>query len=1171
MPNRTPQTTAIIDEARRQNCVIYVVTLGMFCPQSLRDVAVGTRGMWYENVTTVEQAEDTYRRILYEAEGGSPCEITWQSEVACSSEKRLVEIEWSGATAEERYIPPTNAIASLQISPARLYMRSKPLGQRFDTIVMITATNAPFTVTGITSSHPAYDCNPKSFSLAKGESRSLTVSYTPTDSSYTWTRFDIATDRCSQEYYASGNYSGTPIKRSTLKLDAPNGGEEFVVGGDTVIRWSGVPKSDTVTLEYSTDRGGTWKNITDSATGGVYVWHLPKSPSAECLVRVIHRPDAGGGSDGGWAQSFGGINWEIGYDVVVDDSGYVYTTGFFFGTANFGAVTLTSAGLSDMFVTKQRRDGSLVWVQQGRGSGYEFGHGIDVDSSGNLYVVGSFANNAIIAGDTIQGAGSSDMFVAAFSPDGALRWVRHGGGKSDDDGADLVVDSKDNVHVIGSFNQSATFDGVTLTSVSNRDVYLLMYDSSGTLLDARSDGGPGYDGDYRNSITIDTLGNIYASGNFQNDASFGGRTVSSAGREDIFVAKYRPDHTAEWVEPGGGANQDYGFDVAVDALGNTYVTGEFTGTATFQGISLVSAGSSDGFLAKYDPTGTLAWVQRFGGSGEDRGNSLCVDIDDNIFVTGHCSNVATLGSINDMFVAKYQPDGTLQWIKQVNATRSASGYGITSDRSGAIYVTGELTGSGTFGGTTLTSQGAQGDAFIWKIGGETVQRDTSDALFSIIAPAPVVRDIDMGIALIGSTKDSVITNFVDNSGSHRFTVSDIWVTGPDANDFSLVSGIPPFEVPANGAHAVEFRFQPTSPGVKSAGLLVVIGGDTVIQSIRGEAVAPELTIVEPVIDFGAVTVGAAKDTLRAVTIANITGRPIKITATRHFGPNDRDFSTLAGGGGVDLPAGDTLRLDLRFTPSDIGRTSGVLLFDYSGAGSPARLQLFGEGIRDGASDLAIRSSDASGKPGDVVNVAILLDESSSLYQTAATSIRATLRFNATLLDPIGTTPRGTIVGQERSIPLEMPLASVTGNVLATLSFRVLLGNDISSALSLEDAEAVDAPIDIQTESGAFRLVGVCTDGGTRLVRETGEGGILKIRPNPLNGNGELSIRTVESGRTKVVVIDMFGQEVMVLHDGELAVGEHQLPIQRGELPTGSYTILMATPSERFVLRVDLIR
>lgn len=154
--------------------------------------------------------------------------------------------------------------------------------------------------------------------------------------------------------------------------------------------------------------------------------------------------------------------------------------------------------------------------------------------------------------------------------------------------------------------------------------------------------------------------------------------------------------------------------------------------------------------------------------------------------------------------------------------------------------------------------------------------------------------------------------------------------------------LPPFYVPAGGNHAVEFRFRPTSVGVKTAQLLIFTQADTLRQTIRGEGIAPALAVVNSLIDFGRILVGEKKDTLQTLTIKNIGTVPLTMTTTRHGGPNDLDFSTLSGGGSFVLQVGGTAKLDLRFTATELGRTSGRLLFEYNGVGTPATVQLFGE-------------------------------------------------------------------------------------------------------------------------------------------------------------------------------------------------------------------------------------
>jgi len=223
------------------------------------------------------------------------------------------------------------------------------------------------------------------------------------------------------------------------------------------------------------------------------------------------------------------------------------------------------------------------------------------------------------------------------------------------------------------------------------------------------------------------------------------------------------------------------------------------------------------------------------------------------------------------------------------------------------------------------------------------QSDTSDTYWEVVLPIPASQNIDMKQCLVGTSKDSVVVEFVKNIGSWKFRVDSIYFRGADASAFSLVSGFPKYEVKANDTHYGEFRFKPTRVGIHTAEIVIITQSDTLIQRIRGEGVEQRLEVVGEIIDFGIVKVGRNKDTLQTATIKNIGSVAITITETKHNLPNDRDFRTLSGGGSFTLQPGETRLMDLRFAPSDKGRTSGTLEFHYNGVGSPAVVQLFGEG------------------------------------------------------------------------------------------------------------------------------------------------------------------------------------------------------------------------------------
>ena len=288
-----PQINAIVGEANQQNCIIYCVTLGMSAPQSLKAIAAGTGGQVFENVTSVQEAEDVYRTILQAAQGGSPCTIEWQSGISCQAGNTNVELQWQSQSANTSYQSPQSTIAKLEFNPKSIKFTDPQVGVKTEQKVIVTARNADFSITNITSNNGGFDITPKNFTLPNGQSRELTVSYTPADSGFNYCRFEIENTLCQTRLYASGGWKGKKPLIQTLKLIHPNGGEVFVAGSDTVITWEGVGPDEPVKLEYSTNNGTKWLTLSESAIGLSYNWRVPRIASTQCLARVTAAAKSG--------------------------------------------------------------------------------------------------------------------------------------------------------------------------------------------------------------------------------------------------------------------------------------------------------------------------------------------------------------------------------------------------------------------------------------------------------------------------------------------------------------------------------------------------------------------------------------------------------------------------------------------------------------------------------------------------------------------------------------------------------------------------------------------------------------------------------------------------------------------------------------------------------------
>jgi hypothetical protein len=179
---------------------------------------------------------------------------------------------------------------------------------------------------------------------------------------------------------------------------------------------------------------------------------------------------------------------------------------------------------------------------------------------------------------------------------------RRGAGASaerDDFGHGIAVDSAGNVLLTGRFDGTVDFGGGPLSSAGSTDIFAVKLDAQGQHLWSRRLGGTDYE--EGSGIAVDSAGNALLTGYFAGTADFGGGPLSSAGYYDVFVVKLDAQGQHLWSRRVGGTSNDRGYGIAVDGVGNVLLTGEFLGTADFGGGPLSSAGSYDAFAVKLSP------------------------------------------------------------------------------------------------------------------------------------------------------------------------------------------------------------------------------------------------------------------------------------------------------------------------------------------------------------------------------------------------------------------------------------------------------------------------------------------------------------------------------------------------------------------------------------------
>jgi len=304
-----------------------------------------------------------------------------------------------------------------------------------------------------------------------------------------------------------------------------------------------------------------------------------------------------------------------------------------------------------------------------------------------------------------------------------LIWAQRMGGDQigpsySDGGFSVALDSERNVYVVGYFTGTADFGPYILTSTHTPgspwtdDIFVAKLDRDGEIVWARSMGGPG--GDVAYAVAVDDDDNVYVSGEFKlSSAQFGDYTLTATGSREGFVCKLDSEGVVQWAKSMGGPERDAAWGLAVDANGNTYVTGDFESTATFGKETLTSRGGWDIFVTSLDTDGNFRWANRMGSAeGDDRGFDVAVDSQGTVYTTGFFTNTADFGSYDlsaaggsssDMFVARFDSQGNFltpwriarppyPYDPDPNVPGSENfrdcGYGLAVDSSDNIYVTG---------------------------------------------------------------------------------------------------------------------------------------------------------------------------------------------------------------------------------------------------------------------------------------------------------------------------------------------------------------------------------------------------------------------------------------------------------------------------------------------------
>jgi len=454
------------------------------------------------------------------------------------------------------------------------------------------------------------------------------------------------------------------------------------------------------------------------------------------------RADSGGDADSDegprccayleWVVQGGGAGDDQGKGIDITETGSLISTGTIGSGAYIGGTEMENGGV---FLAQYKSNGDPEWGRMAvePSTGTDTFYGIDVKRTGDgsNVIVGYFVGTGTFGKyedteTTITSVGWQDLFIAKYSSKGDFEWVRHVGGFSFPstemifEGGSLVLSDDGSIVVSGSFTDGATFglgepNETTLRSYGLGDAFVAKYASDGSLIWARSPADSVHT--ISKGVKVSQSGAIFLVGQYLKTATFGKDEDTETPLTDesdggqLFLAEYGSDGGLVWAKGthGDGAVSPYSVETLAD--GSSIAVGGFDHTAIFgrgekNETTLVSIYdnmisqpdySQDIFIAKYQSDGTLAWVKTAGGVHTDFAEHVTATSDDSLFISGLVVWDSTFGQGEPnettlegygLFIAQYSMDGTLSWAKLVSDTYGCNDMVISPE--GSIFVIGDF-------------------------------------------------------------------------------------------------------------------------------------------------------------------------------------------------------------------------------------------------------------------------------------------------------------------------------------------------------------------------------------------------------------------------------------------------------------------------------------------------
>jgi len=322
------------------------------------------------------------------------------------------------------------------------------------------------------------------------------------------------------------------------------------------------------------------------------------------------------------------------------------------------------------FVGKYDAKGKLLWKRTLTDKEGNI-NSIGVDAAGGVYISGYLETGR---------EGIRAAFLARFVGDGTLVWKQQMTSERMSYSSKVVADQHGNIYITG-VAYGAFPDSKAL---GRGRAFVAKYNNAGVLQWVKRFGSKNLD--TANSLSVDREGNIYVAGATQ------GIGDSNRDDADAFLAKFSPEGKTLWTKQLGTTFYDDACGVAVDAFNHVYITGVIG-----RPDIAVRPDPGHAFLAQFNSEGQLLWQKTLASKRDDRAHELVVDRAGKVYIVGLTEGdlAGANAGLQDAFIARYEPDGTLSWVKQLGTAGFDLSYGLAAGTHGDIYLAGISSGAET--------------------------------------------------------------------------------------------------------------------------------------------------------------------------------------------------------------------------------------------------------------------------------------------------------------------------------------------------------------------------------------------------------------------------------------------------------------------------------------------